>query len=84
MTKATKMREEYNLPKTVCDPLECYGFVKEWETIEELLMYKDSREQLLLQAILSRERIYRRGKPRHIPFREDTDYHGLYKTLAIR
>ena len=30
MTKATKMREEYNLPKTVCDLPEYYGFVKEW------------------------------------------------------
>ena len=84
MTKATKMREENNLPKTVSDPLECYGFVKEWETIEELLMYKDSREQLLLQAMLSRERIYKTGKPRHIPFREDIDHHGLYKIMAFK
>ena len=83
MTKATRMREEYNLPKKVCDPLECYGFVKEWETIEEVLKYKNSREQLMLQATLSVERIYRKGRPTVYPFREDIEHHGLYKILAF-
>ena len=78
MATATKLREEYNLPKTVHDPLECYGFVKEWETMEELLVIKDSSEQLKMQAILSRERIYRWRRPRHIPYREDMDFCGWY------
>ena len=78
MATATKLREEYNLPKTVHDPLECYGFVKEWETTEELLVFKDSSEQLKMQAILSRERIYGWRRPRHIPYRDDIDFCGWY------
>ena len=83
MTRATKMREQHNLPKTVCDLLECYCFVKEWETMDELMTYSNSREQLFLQATLSRERIYKKGKPSHIPLTEDINHHGMYKILAL-
>ena len=58
MQKATSMREEHNLPKTVATPLECYDFAKEWETLEELNIYRDSHEAILVQAMLARERLY--------------------------
>ena len=59
MRKATLMREENNIPKIVSNPLECYGFVREWVTMEDLVTHQSSIEQLQIQAILARERIYR-------------------------
>ena len=58
MKWATEMRSVLKIPKTVLDPLECYDFIKEWETQEELEVYKGSSELLTVQAVLARERIY--------------------------
>ena len=44
-------------------------------------MCKDSYEQLRLHASLSREIIYRKGRPNHISFCEDVEHHGLYEIL---
>ena len=63
MHKATLMRQKHNLPKTVSIPLECYNFVKEWETLEDLFLHKDSPEILKVQAILARDRIYESNYP---------------------
>ena len=59
MSKATLMRKENNIPKTVSDPLECYGFVSEWVTMEDLAIHQKSHEQLQIQAMLATERIHR-------------------------
>ena len=59
MRKATLMREENNLPKIVSNPLECYGFLREWVTTEDLLIHQKSLEQLQLQTMLATERPYR-------------------------
>ena len=59
MKSATEMRSVLKIPKTVLDPLECYDFIKEWETQEELDVYKGSQELLIVQAVLARERIYK-------------------------
>ena len=58
MRQATQMRNDFSLPKTICDPIECYNYAKEWETLEELETYKDSSKLLTIQAVLARERIY--------------------------
>ena len=59
MRKATLMRKEHNLPKIVSPPVECYGFAKEWETMEDLELHHNSREELELQGMIARERIYK-------------------------
>ena len=79
LTKAMEMRE-HNLPKTVFDRLDCYGISKEWETIQQQMMDKSSREPLLLQAILSRN--CKKRQPSHIPLKEDIEHYGLYKTFS--
>ena len=63
MQHTTQMRKEYGLPKIVLDPLECYGFIKEWETMEDLLRHKNSYEDLMIQTILCKERIYKERYP---------------------
>ena len=57
LRKATLLREEHNIPKLVLAPLECYGFLKEWETNEELEAYEDDDIELYLMCLLARERI---------------------------
>ena len=63
MQETTHMRKENGLPKIVLDPLECYGFIKEWETMEDLLRHKNSYEDLMIQMILCKERIYKKRYP---------------------
>ena len=36
LQKATLLRKEHGIPKTVLPPEGCYGFIKEWETMKEL------------------------------------------------
>ena len=57
MQKATVLRTEHSIPKVTLEPLECYNFYEEWETVEDLEKYRDDAKQLKLQAILARERI---------------------------
>ena len=57
LKKATLLRKEHGVLKTVLPPVECYGFKKEWETIEELEAFVDDECQVLLACILARERI---------------------------
>ena len=59
LCNATHMREKHNIPKTPQAPLECYGFAKEWVTMEELMMHQNSVGQLMIQTTLARERIYK-------------------------
>ena len=59
MLKATALRVKHNIPKCIQEPMQCYGFQKEWETLEELEEYKDDAKQLILQAILAKERIHK-------------------------
>ena len=51
---ATILREKHGIPKVVLKPLECYGFIKEWETIDEL---EDDKFALELQCLLATERL---------------------------
>ena len=46
LTRVTHLREEHGIPKTVLPPVECYGFKKEWETMEELEEFKVNNLQL--------------------------------------
>ena len=57
MKKATLLREEHGIPKTVLPPVECYGFQKEWETIEELEELTENNFQDRLACLLAIERI---------------------------
>ena len=59
MMHATRLRMEHNIPKRTFEPMKCYGYPKEWETIEELEKYGEDAQQLTLQAILARERIHK-------------------------
>ena len=59
LRKATIMRKEHDVPKIVSEPLECYGFTKEWETLEDLELHLNSQEELEMQAMIARERIYK-------------------------
>ena len=76
MQHTTQMRKENGLPKTVLDPLECYGFVKEWETMEDLLRHNSSYEDLMIQTILCKERIYKRRYPWFLLL-QSLKYHGM-------
>ena len=58
MSRATSLRMEKGFPKVVSQPLECYGFIKEWETMEELEGYRYNPEMLGLQCALAHERIF--------------------------
>ena len=78
MRKATLMRKEHNLPKTVSVPLACYDFAKEWETMEDLLRYKNSSRDLMVQATLSRERIYK-GKYGLLLLEGSLKTHSMYR-----
>ena len=57
LRKATLLRQEHGIPKTVLPPVECYFYEKEWETSEELDRYGDDEFQLSLSCLLARERI---------------------------
>ena len=57
LQKATVLRQTHKIPKRVLPPLECYGFLKEWKTIEELELYKNDKVKLFLMCVLARERI---------------------------
>ena len=57
LKKATLLRKEHGIPKKILPPVECYGFEKEWETIEKLEEFVDDEFQVLLACILARERI---------------------------
>ena len=61
LDKATAMRDEHNVPKCVEPPLECYGFLKEWETIEELEACRNNEIKLNLMCLLARERIHKKN-----------------------
>ena len=58
MLKATQLRMVHNIPKRTLPPMACYGFLKEWETITELEIFRDDKKQQKMQAILARERIH--------------------------
>ena len=57
MKKAALLREQHGIPKTVLPPAECYGFQKEWETMQELEKLEDDHSNLGLQYLLVLERI---------------------------
>ena len=82
MRKATLMRKEHNLPKTVSVPLACYDFAKEWETMEDLLRYKNSSRDLMVQATLSRERNYK-GRYGLSSLRKSLDIYSKYRNCFI-
>ena len=54
---ATLLRREHGIERRVLPPVECYGFKKEWETIEELEEFAEDEFQVLLACVLARERI---------------------------
>ena len=82
MKKATLMRKEYDLHKTVSEPLECYDFAKEWETMEDLLRYKNSSRDLMVQATLSRER-NNKGRYGLSSLRKSLDIYSKYRNCFI-
>ena len=55
--EATLLRKEHGIPKTVLPPQGCYGFIKEWETMEELERLRGNKFQLYLACLLAIERI---------------------------
>ena len=57
LRKATLLRQEHGIPKTVLPPVECYGYQKEWETLEELDKCGNDEFQLSLSCLLAMERI---------------------------
>ena len=57
LRKAFHLREVHKIPKKVLPPLECYCFEKEWETVGELEKYDGGGVQLLLQHLLTHERL---------------------------
>ena len=57
LTRATLLREELGISKTVLPPVECYGFKKEWETMEELEEFKVNNFHLHLASLLAIERV---------------------------
>ena len=59
MKRATVLRMEHNVPKRTLEPMECYGYQKEWETLEELEEWKEDKNKLTLQTTLARERIHK-------------------------
>ena len=77
MRKATSMRKEHNCPKIVPQPLECYDFTKEWEAMEDLELHCNSPEELEMQAILARERIYK-GKHTIKLLKDNLDFQCMY------
>ena len=57
LKKASRLRQKHKIPKTVQQPLECYNFLKEWETTEELKLYKNNKVLIYIMCLLARERI---------------------------
>ena len=55
--KATLLRKVHGIPKTVLPPIECYGYQKEWESLEELDKYGNDEFQLSLACLLAKERM---------------------------
>ena len=80
MSKATLMRKEHNLSKIVSQPLECYGFTKEGETMEYLELHHKSREELEMQAMIARERIYKGRHTTKILW-DNLAFQGMYIQL---
>ena len=59
LRKATILREEHRIPKTVLSPLDCYGFEKEWETVTDLEKFREAgiqQQWLLAMERISKER----------------------------
>jgi hypothetical protein len=78
LEKAAKLRALHNIPKVAQEPLECYGYAKEWETLEDLARYENNCPQLSLQALLARDRIYWN---RFSKFVESQSIHGMLSNL---
>ena len=57
LKKTTILRQKHGIPKTVQAPLKCFGFLKEWETIEELAPHRKDRGLLYLYCLVARDRI---------------------------
>ena len=79
--KATSMRKEHNIPKILSQPVECYGFTKEWEAMKDLELHRNSREELEIQGMIARERIY---KGRHTTklLLDNLDFQCMYTKIC--
>ena len=74
LLRAAEMRKTHNLPKIILDPLPCYGFIKEFETLEELKNYREDNRMLRLQAVLARERVW---TGRYVDFMKEDALEGI-------
>ena len=82
MRKATLLRKEQNLPKTVLGSLECYGFTKEWQTMEDLELYQNSHDGLQMQAMIALERIYKGRYTRNLLW-ENIIFQSMYDKQSL-
>ena len=57
LERATILRKKHGILKTIQPPLECFGFLKEWEALEELEPHRNDRGLLYSYCLVVRDRI---------------------------
>ena len=82
LSKAMSLRLKHNIRKSIKAPLECYMFMKEVETQEELDQFENDVEKLRIQAAIARERIHD-GRSYFVDTKEVNILKGKYTTVYM-
>ncbi|CAF3395735.1 unnamed protein product [Rotaria socialis] len=57
LQQSIQRREQFNVPKTIIEPVAAYDFHKECQSIDELDKIKHDRDRLYIEALLIQERL---------------------------